>query len=89
MTMPLGLKEWPAKSASRIQSYSTLRGIQSAPRRTAIAWRLFESCDEPGKYKVSDELRKNGEVPEMEDGSEIGTAEGSWVKGMSIEDRET
>ena len=47
----------------------------------AFSQEFAERCTEPGRYVVSEELRRKDQVPKAEDGTEMGTAEGVWAKG--------
>lgn len=43
---------------------------------------IYKSCSEPAAYKISEELRKEEQVPATEGGEELGIGGGVWHDGM-------
>jgi hypothetical protein len=76
------LKTPPALPKDFIARIAARHG--GAYTRIRLASALYEACGQAGEYTISEELRQKDEVPKTEDGSEIGTAEGPWVKGAFI-----
>lgn len=43
---------------------------------------IYKACSAPGKYTISEELRKTNDVPMTEAGEELGVGGGVWHDGL-------